>query len=96
MLQLLKKEPVTEVKLQPAEKQSPPMSVEELLSSIREVEQAILRNEVLFNMALDDDLIDACILERKALEHRYEYYRKIARDQGLQCPMKQLARFALR
>ena len=68
MLQLLKKEPVTEVK----------------------------RNEVLFNMALDDDLIDACILERKALEHRYEYYRKIARDQGLQCPMKQLARFALR
>ncbi len=87
MLQLLKKEPVIQVDLQPSSKPVVFMNKEEVITCIREIEQAIARNEALFNLVSEEDLISACILERKALEHRYQYYHKIARRQGIQCPI---------
>lgn len=94
MLQLLKKEPVVEVALQTSSNPSASMDKEELIACIREVERAIARNEAIFNLVSDEDLISACILERKALEYRYQHYHKIARSQGIQCSMSHLARCA--
>lgn len=58
---------------------------QELLSTLRRLEEEIRRNEALFNLLVEDDLLEACIYEGKALRSRYRYYHNLARKMGVAC-----------
>ena len=46
-------------------------------------EQKIKENEAIFNMTVEDDLLEACIYDGKALRSRYRYYHNMARQMGI-------------
>ena len=54
-----------------------------LEDEIRECLEQIQWNEMLFEMELEEDLIDQRIYERKALLCRYRYLQRRARAMGL-------------
>ncbi len=58
-------------------------SPEDVMAQIRILEGQIRANENLFNLATDEDLVDACILEGQALHLRYCYYLRLAKEQGI-------------
>ena len=43
----------------------------------------IVKNEQLFNMATEDEVIEAVIYEQRALQSRYAYLLKRAREKGI-------------
>ena len=57
-----------------------------LLVEIREVCRQLELANARFDMQSDDDLIDACIYEQKALRARYRYLLGQIREQGLHAP----------
>ena len=56
----------------------------EIIIELRRLEQQIRENEVQFNMTLENDLLEACIYDGKALRSRYRYYHNMARKMGIQ------------
>ncbi|MBE6887516.1 MAG: DUF2508 family protein [Ruminococcaceae bacterium] len=59
--------------------------VDELIKEIRNCEYLMARNEVLFDMTTDEDLIEAQIYERESLRYQYNYLLK-----QLRCKENQL------
>ena len=55
----------------------------EIIAQLRQLEQKIRENEAVFNMTLEDDLLEACIYDGKALRSRYRYYHNMARRMGI-------------
>lgn len=54
-----------------------------VLQQLREIEFRLEQNRQLFDLAEDEDLIEACIYEEKALQKRYQYFWKLARRRGI-------------
>lgn len=54
-----------------------------ILSELKQLYLQMQKNEILFNMTDDDDLIEAAIYEKQALNARYTYLIKTAKEQGL-------------
>lgn len=59
------------------------LSASEIIAQLRQLEQKIRENETIFNMTLEDDLLEACIYDGKALRSRYRYYHNMARRMGI-------------
>ena len=59
------------------------LSAAEIIAQLRQLEQKIRENEAVFNMTLEDDLLEACIYDGKALRSRYRYYHNMARRMGI-------------
>ncbi|MBR2009487.1 MAG: hypothetical protein IJ936_05110 [Peptococcaceae bacterium] len=59
------------------------LSASEIIAQLRQLEQKIRENEAVFNMTLEDDLLEACIYDGKALRSRYRYYHNMARRMGI-------------
>ena len=59
------------------------LSASEIIAQLRQLEQKIRENEAVFNMTLEDDLLEACIYDGKALRSRYRYYHIMARRMGI-------------
>ena len=59
------------------------LSASEIIAQLRQLEQKIRENEAVFNMTLEDDLLEACIYDGKALLSRYRYYHNMARRMGI-------------
>ena len=59
------------------------LSASEIIAQLRQLEQKIRENEAVFNMTLEDDLLEACIYDGKALRRRYRYYHNMARRMGI-------------
>ena len=53
-----------------------PNEITELIQEIRNCEFLMARNDVLFNMTSDEDLIEFHIYEREALRYQYNYLIK--------------------
>lgn len=60
------------------------LSAGEIIAALRSLEQQLRDNEALFNLTLDNDLLEACIYDGKALRSRYRYYHNMARRQNIQ------------
>lgn len=56
-----------------------------LLEEIKEVGRLIACNDSWFELECDDNLIEACIYQREALNSRYRYLLKAAKQQGVSC-----------
>ena len=59
------------------------LSASEIIAQLRQLEQKIRENEAVFNMTLEDDLLEACIYDGKAMRSRYRYYHNMARRMGI-------------
>ena len=53
-----------------------------LLREIREVRRQLEAVYAFFAMEADEDLLDAAIYQREALQARYRYLLRLAREQG--------------
>lgn len=58
---------------------------ERLLEEIRLVCQMMQTAHSRFSAQSDEDLMEACIYEMEALEARYRYLNRQAREQGITC-----------
>ncbi|MBD5103932.1 MAG: DUF2508 family protein [Ruminococcaceae bacterium] len=56
---------------------------DELVEEMERLSELILRNEEVFNMTTDEQLIEAVIYEQKALRHRFAYLLKTAKEKGI-------------
>lgn len=56
-----------------------------LLEEIKEVGRLLACNDCWFELECDENLIDACIYQRVALESRYRYLLKAAKRLGVSC-----------
>ncbi len=65
------------------EKEEQILTAGEIIGELRKLEQQIRENETLFNLAVEHDLIEACIYDAKALRSRYRYYHNMARRLGI-------------
>ena len=54
-----------------------------LAEAIREVSRLLSCNEAWFRLETDEDLIEACIYESRALRARYRYLLRMAREQNV-------------
>lgn len=54
-----------------------------LAEEIREVSRLLSCNEAWFRLETDEDLIEACIYESRALRARYRYLLRMAREQNV-------------
>ena len=54
----------------------------QLIEDIREVRRQLEGNHALFALESDEDLLDAAIYQREALQARYRYLLRLAREQG--------------
>jgi len=57
---------------------------ERLLGDMREVRRQLEGNHAFFAMESDEDLLDAAIYQREALQARYRYLLRLAREGGLE------------
>ena len=64
-------------------KQKDALPAAEIIAQLRKLEQKIKENEAIFNRTVEDDLLEACIYDGKALRSRYRYYHNIARQMGI-------------
>lgn len=55
----------------------------EIVSALREVNTLLEENNAKFNLASDDDILDSLIYERCALEAKYAFLIKRARECGI-------------
>lgn len=55
----------------------------ELLEEIERLSELILKNEQVFNMTTDEQLIEAVIYEQKALKNRFAHLLKTAKEKGI-------------
>lgn len=58
-----------------------------LLEEIRDIREQIAYNEGWFAMELDEDLIEACVYQGKALQARYRYLLRRARQKQIRAAM---------
>ncbi len=56
---------------------------EEILSELDRLSDMIKKNEAMFNLADDDNMLEAMIYEQKALQSRYIYLLKTAKEKGV-------------
>lgn len=70
-------------RMRTGKRQNETMQAEEIVEQLRQLEQKIRENEALFNMTLENDLLEACIYDGKALRSRYRYYHNMARSMGI-------------
>lgn len=54
----------------------------EIMEELKELRMLLKANDTLFNMAVDSDLVDACIFERNALTARMNYLVRLAKSNG--------------
>ncbi len=59
------------------------LSSREIVHELRVLEQQLRDNESIFNQTLENDLIEACIYNNKALKSRYRYFHNMARSRGI-------------
>ena len=57
----------------------------QLLEEIREVARLMACNDLWFELECNEDLIEACIYQREALQARYRYLLATARRKGISC-----------
>lgn len=57
--------------------------VGDILEELERINDLIRKNEDLFNMATEDDVIEAVIFEQRSLQSRYAYLLKRAREKGI-------------
>ena len=57
--------------------------IDELVQEIRNCEFLMNRNDVLFNMTADEDLIEAQIYERESLRLQYSYLIKKLKEKDI-------------
>lgn len=55
----------------------------ELLEEIERLSELIMKNEQVFNMTTDEQLIEAVIYEQKALKNRFAHLLKTAKEKGV-------------
>ncbi len=55
----------------------------EILQELEKLTMQFSANETMFNLATDEEIIDAMIYEQKALRSRYAYLLKIAKEKGI-------------
>ena len=55
-----------------------------LVEEIAAISDLIASNEQRFNMATDEQLIEAMIYEQRSLQSRYAYLLKLAKENGIQ------------
>ena len=53
-----------------------------LIEDIREVRRQLEGNHAIFALETDEDLLDAAIYQREALQARYRYLLRLAREAG--------------
>lgn len=58
-----------------------------LLEEIQDVREQIACNEDWFSVELDEDLIEACVYQGKALQARYRYLLRKARQEQVRAAM---------
>lgn len=54
-----------------------------LVEEIAAISDLIANNEQRFNMATDEQLIEAMIYEQRSLQSRYAYLLKLAKENGI-------------
>lgn len=54
-----------------------------LIEEIAAISDLIASNEQRFNMATDEQLIEAMIYEQRSLQSRYAYLLKLAKENGI-------------
>lgn len=57
--------------------------IDELVQEIRNCEFLMARNDILFNMTADEDLIESQIYEREALRSQYNYLIKQFKEKDI-------------
>ncbi len=72
-------------------KEEAPDAGSQILHTLRQLEQEIQRNEAMFDLTSESDLMDACIYEGQALRSRYRYYHTLARSMGIRCRESRMA-----
>lgn len=55
----------------------------EIIEELEGIKNRIDANEAMFNLASDDEMIDAMIYEQKSLHSRYAYLLKVAKEKGI-------------
>lgn len=55
----------------------------EIIEELETIKSRIDANEAMFNLASDEEIIDAMIYEQKSLHSRYAYLLKIAKEKGI-------------
>ena len=63
---------------------APPDERERLIRDIREVKRQLDDNHAFFAMESDEDLLDAAIYQREALQARYRYLLRLARESNIE------------
>ena len=56
---------------------------DELLNEMEYLKELIEKNEQVFNITTDEDLIDAVIYEQISLRHRFAHLLKTAKEKGI-------------
>ena len=57
----------------------------QLLEELREVARLMACHDLWFQLECDENLIEACIYQREALQARYRYLLGTARRKGISC-----------
>lgn len=55
----------------------------EIIEELESLKDRIDANEAMFNLASEEEMIDAMIYEQKSLQSRYAYLLKIAKEKGI-------------
>lgn len=56
---------------------------DEILNEMEHLKELIEKNDQVFNIATDEDLIDAVIYEQISLRHRFAHLIKTAKEKGI-------------
>jgi len=56
----------------------------QLIEDLREVRRQLEGNHALFALETDEDLLDAAIYQREALQARYRYLLRLARESNIE------------
>lgn len=56
---------------------------DELLEEMERLKELIEKNEQVFNITTDEELIDAVIYEQISLKHRFAHLLKTAKEKGI-------------